>query len=266
MTIGSGATISSPHMHAIALEALESALQPGSRALDIGCGSGYLTTCMAHMVGKSGSVLGIDHAEALVAKSEANAAKHHSQLSHLRFQCASPFSPQAPKLGTFDAIHCGAAAMNVPPILLKWLAPGGSLLIPVSKHGRAFAQMASAFTDSALVALTSTATELGEQELLLVSKAVDGSLSSRPLMTVLYAPLSSAPPQEARPVESEEELQKQIDVVQAQLQEWQRAYKLAHEARPSSAVMAQDPVAGPLLTSFAQLTARRKRAQKKKAD
>lgn len=99
-----------------------------------------------------------------------------------------------------------------------------------------------------------------------MSKAADGSLSSRPLMTVLYSPLSSAPPQEARPVESEEELQKQIDVVQAQLQEWQRAYKLAHAARPSSAVMAQDPVAGPLLTSFAQLTARRKRAQKQKAD
>ena len=48
--IGSNVTISAPHMHAHALETLAAHLQPGSRALDVGSGSGYLTTCMAIMV------------------------------------------------------------------------------------------------------------------------------------------------------------------------------------------------------------------------
>ena len=48
--IGSNVTISAPHMHAHALETLAAYLQPGSKVLDVGCGSGYLTTCMAIMV------------------------------------------------------------------------------------------------------------------------------------------------------------------------------------------------------------------------
>lgn len=36
--------------HAAALERLKDHLTEGDRALDIGSGSGYLTTCMAYMV------------------------------------------------------------------------------------------------------------------------------------------------------------------------------------------------------------------------
>lgn len=45
-TIGSGATISAPHMHAYALESLHSKLVPGAKVLDVGSGSGYLTAVM----------------------------------------------------------------------------------------------------------------------------------------------------------------------------------------------------------------------------
>ena len=48
--IGSNATISAPHMHAYALENLKERLHPGSKVLDVGCGSGYLAACMAIMV------------------------------------------------------------------------------------------------------------------------------------------------------------------------------------------------------------------------
>lgn len=52
--IGYGVTISAPHMHAHALELLKDHLVPGERALDVGSGSGYLTACMAIMLGENG--------------------------------------------------------------------------------------------------------------------------------------------------------------------------------------------------------------------
>lgn len=53
-SIGYGVTISAPHMHAHALELLKDQLTPGENALDVGSGSGYLTTCMAIMLGENG--------------------------------------------------------------------------------------------------------------------------------------------------------------------------------------------------------------------
>ena len=49
-SIGYGVTISAPHMHAHALEILKDHLKEGSKSLDVGSGSGYLTACMAIMV------------------------------------------------------------------------------------------------------------------------------------------------------------------------------------------------------------------------
>ena len=48
--IGHNATISAPHMHAYALEALNDYLKPGNKILDVGSGSGYLTCCFADLV------------------------------------------------------------------------------------------------------------------------------------------------------------------------------------------------------------------------
>lgn len=52
--IGYSVTISAPHMHAHALELLRDHLVAGERALDVGSGSGYLTACMAIMLGENG--------------------------------------------------------------------------------------------------------------------------------------------------------------------------------------------------------------------
>ncbi|NWW18381.1 PIMT methyltransferase, partial [Falcunculus frontatus] len=82
--IGYNATISAPHMHAMALELLKDHLRDGSTVLDIGSGSGYLTTCMALMASilddKKGKVVGIDHIKGLVDLSISNISKHHRDL------------------------------------------------------------------------------------------------------------------------------------------------------------------------------------------
>jgi protein-L-isoaspartate O-methyltransferase len=48
--LGHGINLSAPQMHAHALELLKDHLNEGGRGLDIACGAGYLTACMAVMV------------------------------------------------------------------------------------------------------------------------------------------------------------------------------------------------------------------------
>lgn len=50
-----------PSYHAKVLETLEPYLQPGARVLEVGSGSGYLTACMALLVGESGKAVALDH-------------------------------------------------------------------------------------------------------------------------------------------------------------------------------------------------------------
>lgn len=52
----------------------------GERALDIGSGSGYLTACMAIMLGNNGKAVGIDHIPELVEKSIENVRKDNPEL------------------------------------------------------------------------------------------------------------------------------------------------------------------------------------------
>jgi len=53
--------MSSPSVHAETLECLMSNLKPGGKALDIGCGSGYISACFAEALGEKGRVYSIDH-------------------------------------------------------------------------------------------------------------------------------------------------------------------------------------------------------------
>lgn len=63
MPIGYGATISAPHMHEFALAELIEFVRAGGKVLDVGSGSGYLTTCFAIL---GAEVIGIDHIPELV--------------------------------------------------------------------------------------------------------------------------------------------------------------------------------------------------------
>lgn len=79
-SIAYGATISAPHMHAFALEALREQLVEGARVLDVGSGSGYLSACFAHMIGPTGKVFGVEHIKELVTISKANLHKGSPEL------------------------------------------------------------------------------------------------------------------------------------------------------------------------------------------
>ena len=136
-TIGHGATISAPHMHAAAAESLLPYLPAGgaARVLDIGSGSGYLTHVLANLVGEQGKVVGIDHLRPLVDMARANMGKSPEGKSLLETGKVEFVVGDGrkgwPSQGPYDAIHVGAAAKEMHPELVDQLKAPGRMFIPV---------------------------------------------------------------------------------------------------------------------------------------
>ena len=120
--IGFNATISAPHMHCYALEWLVGHLNPGSNALDVGSGTGYLTLAMALMVGQDtpGVVVGIEHIPELVSDSVRNIRTNWAHLldSGKIHMVAGDGRAGYPSHAPYSAIHVGAAAPSIPEDLI----------------------------------------------------------------------------------------------------------------------------------------------------
>lgn len=134
-SINHGATISAPHMHAYALEALKDKLVEGAKALDVGSGSGYLTACMAHMVGPTGVVYGVEHISQLVEQSQKNIRQdcgHLLDSGRVKiFQADGRAGLE--EFAPFDVIHVGASADGLPERLVEQLKEGGRMVLPVQR-------------------------------------------------------------------------------------------------------------------------------------
>ncbi len=124
--IGSGQTISQPYIVALMTSLLE--VKGGQKVLDVGTGSGYQAAILAEMGAK---VHTIERHPELARQAEAlfQSLGYDSIRVHVDdgSQGLEAFAP-------YDRILVAAAGPKVPEPLLKQLADGGKLVIPVGKR------------------------------------------------------------------------------------------------------------------------------------
>lgn len=127
LPIGHGQTNSQPSTVRRLLDLL--GVAPGHRVLDVGCGSGWTTALLGHLVGPGGSVVGVEIVPELVTFGRANVARH--PMPWVRIRAAEEGVLGLPEEAPFDRILCSAEASSVPEELVSQLAPGGVLVLPV---------------------------------------------------------------------------------------------------------------------------------------
>ncbi len=157
LAIGHGQTISQPFIVALMTDLLE--IDENSRVLEIGTGSGYQAAILGEIARE---VYSIEIVEPLAERAERVLARLGYDNVHVR--CGNGrlgWPEQAP----FDGIIVTAAADGVPPALVRQLAPGGMLVIPVAR---------AAFS----------------QNLLAIRKHEDGSIDEKVVLPVMFVPLT----------------------------------------------------------------------------
>lgn len=159
LPIGSGQTISAPHMVAIMADAL--AAEPGHRVLEVGGGSGYHAAVLAEIVAPGGRVWCVERVPALAeaARARLEEAGYGDRVEVVVGDGAEGIPEAAP----FDRISVACAAPSLPGPLVAQLASGGRLLAPVG--------------------------DLDVQILVAADKLADGSLFERRLGECRFVPL-----------------------------------------------------------------------------
>ena len=156
LRISCGQTISQPYIVAKMTEALQ--LKGGERVLEVGTGSGYAAAILAQIADR---VVSIERHAALADE----ARKRLADLGYenIKVVCADGTIGHAAE-APYDAIVVAAASPKVPETLVRQLADGGRLVLPVG--GRSFGQ-----------------------SLVRVTKMPDGTLTQDDLGGVIFVPL-----------------------------------------------------------------------------
>ena len=123
LPIGKTETISQPYIVAAMTEAVR--IEPHSKVLEVGAGSGYQAAILAHMGAK---VWSLERNPELAKQARERLERlGYGPVQVISTDGSKGYPPAAP----YDVIMVTAAAPQVPPVLLEQLSDGGRLLIPV---------------------------------------------------------------------------------------------------------------------------------------
>ncbi len=157
LPIGHGQTISQPYIVALMTDLLDP--EPNDVILEIGTGSGYQAAVLAELVEQVYSVEIIPE-----LWEQATECLHNLGYDNVEtrfgdgYQGLEEFAP-------YDGILVTAAAPHIPPLLIEQLKPGAKLVIPVGYPHLS-------------------------QELILVSKDVEGNVARKDVLPVAFVPLT----------------------------------------------------------------------------
>lgn len=155
LPIGNGQTISQPFIVAFMTEALNP--KKTDKVLEIGTGCGYQAAVLSKLVSHVYTIEIVD--ELAKTAKERLARLSHNNVSVRSGDGYAGWTEQAP----FDSIIVTAAPESIPPKLIEQLKPGGRLIAPVGKD---------------------------LQDLILVTKNADGSITRRTVMAVRFVPMT----------------------------------------------------------------------------
>ncbi len=157
LPIGHGQTISQPYIVALMTDLLRP--EPDHVVLEIGTGSGYQAAVLAEL---TKAVYTMEIIEPLGSQ----AKKRLAQLGYRNVEVDVADGYYGwPSRAPFDGIVVTAAASHVPVPLVQQLKPGGRMVIPVG-------------------------TSFLTQQLMLIEKKPDGSVTSRQMLPVRFVPLT----------------------------------------------------------------------------
>ena len=128
LPIGFGQTISQPHIVARMIEVLIEKRAP-AKILEVGTGCGYQAAVLAHLAAE---VYSIERLKELHERARANLrALRLKNLRLVHGDGAAGLEKAAP----FDSIILAAAARELPQALLRQLARGGRMVLPLREAG-----------------------------------------------------------------------------------------------------------------------------------
>ena len=117
---------SEPKMMAIMMEQMN--LEPGSRVLEIGVGTGYNAAILAHVVGEKGSVVTMDIDQDIVDEAAGHLSK--AGYDNVKVLCCDGFEG-FPGSQPYDRITATVGAYDVSPHWVDQLKEGGVMVVPL---------------------------------------------------------------------------------------------------------------------------------------
>ena len=129
LPIGFGQTISQPYVVAKMIELLLSNKSP-QKVLEVGTGCGYQAAVLAQVFPE---VYSIERIKGLLERARSNLLA--LRLKNLRLAHGDGYAGLE-KAAPFQSIIVAAAAPRMPEALLRQLAPGGRMVLPLAQGGR----------------------------------------------------------------------------------------------------------------------------------